>query len=237
MRRRDFIAGLGGAAAMPLVAHAQQRALPLVGIVDMAPGNPLVRAFRAPALAAFRRGLNETGYVEDRNVVIEYHNLGLQFDQLPGLVADLVRRRMAVAFAIGPTVVRGVKAVTETVPIVFYMGEDPVSEGLVASLNRPGGNLTGTTDFVNQLFGKQLQLLAEAAPKAKLFAFLVNPDNPNAEPDAKDVQAAATILGLELRVITARNETELELAFATWRNSGLARCFSASMISAPRQTP
>ncbi len=210
--RREFIAGLGGAAAAwPLAARAQQRALPLVGIVDMV---EVVRQPRQQALSAFRRGVNETGYIEGRNVAIEYHTVGMQFDRVSGLAADLLRRRVAVIFAIGPPVVREIRAQSMTIPMVFVVGEDPVKEGLVASLNRPGGNTTGTTYFTNQLFPKRLQLLREVVPKAKVFAFLVDPNNPNAEPDAKDVQAAATVLGVELRVLTARNEAELEVAFA-----------------------
>ena len=209
--RREFIAGLGGAATWPLAARAQQRALPLVGIVDMV---EVVRQPRQQALSAFRRGVNETGYIEGRNVAIEYHTVGMQFDRVSGLAADLLRRRVAVIFAIGPPVVREIRAQSMTIPMVFVVGEDPVKEGLVASLNRPGGNTTGTTYFTNQLFPKRLQLLREVVPKAKVFAFLVDPNNPNAEPDAKDVQGAAKVLGVELRVLTARNEAELEVAFA-----------------------
>jgi putative tryptophan/tyrosine transport system substrate-binding protein len=210
MRRREFIAGLG-AAAWPLAARAQQPALPLVGIVDMVDS---IGPVRQQALSAFRRGLNETGYIEGRNVAIEYHTVGLQFDRVSGLAAELLRRRVAVIFAIGPLVVREIRAQSMTIPIVFFVGEDPIKEGLVASLNQPGDNTTGTTNFTNQLFAKRLQLLREVVPKAKVFAFLVHPNNPNAEPDAKDVQAAATVLGVELRVLTARNEAELEVAFA-----------------------
>jgi putative tryptophan/tyrosine transport system substrate-binding protein len=218
--RREFIAGLGGAAAWPLAVRAQQRALPLVGIVDMVEGGTSFRQtgsvgpMRQQAFSAFRRGLNETGYIEGRNVAIEYHTVGLQFDRVSGLATDLLRRRVAVIFAIGPLVVRQIRAQSMTIPIVFFVGEDPVKEGLVASLNRPGGNTTGTTNFTNQLFAKRLQLLREVVPKAKVFAFLVDPNNSNAEPDAEDVQAAATVLGVELRVLTARNEAELEVAFA-----------------------
>jgi putative tryptophan/tyrosine transport system substrate-binding protein len=147
-------------------------------------------------------------------VAIEYHTVGTQFDRVSGLAADLLRHRVAVIFAIGPVVVREIRAQSMTIPIVFYVGEDPVKEGLVASLNRPGGNTTGTTDFTNQVFAKRLQLLREVVPKAKVFTFLVNPDNSNAGPDATDVQAAAAVLGVELRVLTARNEAELEVAFA-----------------------
>src|SRR5215467_13190689 len=212
MRRREFIAGLVGAVvARPLGARAQQPGLPLVGIIDMGRvGAP----FRVQAYPAFHRGLNETGYIEGRNVAIEYHTVGTQFDRVSGLTADLLRRGVAVIFAIGPVVVREIRAQSMTIPIVFYVGEDPVKEGLVATLNRPGGNTTGATDFSNQLFAKRLQLLREVVPKAKVFAFLVDPNNSNAEPDAKDVQAAAAVLGMELRVLTVRNEAELEVAFA-----------------------
>ena len=230
MRRREFIAGLGAAASPPLwpvAARAQQPALPLVGIVDNAgveggtePPTPL----RQQALAAFRRGLNETGYIEGRNVAIEYHTVGTQFDRVSGLAADLLRRRVAVIFAIGPPVVREIRAQSMTIPIVFYVGEDPVKEGLVASLNRPGGNTTGATDFSNQLFAKRLQLLREVVPKAKVFAFLVDPNNPNAEPDAKDVQAAAAVLGVELRVLTARTKPSWKWLLQLWMNSGSAAC-------------
>jgi putative ABC transport system substrate-binding protein len=209
VRRRDFIVGLGGAAAWPAAAWAQQRAMPVVGILDIA--SPSVRTL---PLMAFRRGLNETGYVEGRDVAIEYRGFENQWDRLPGLAADLVRRQVAVIFGIGPPVVRALKAQTATIPIVFFVGEDPVKEGLVASFNRPGGNVTGTTNFQNQLFGEQMGLLAQAVPKATVLAFLVNPDNPNAEPDTKDAQAAANALGRELRVLTARNDDELEMAFA-----------------------
>jgi putative tryptophan/tyrosine transport system substrate-binding protein len=143
MNRREFIGGLGGAAIWPLVARAQQPGLLLVGIVDMVDE---LRPLRQQALLAFRRGLNETGYIEGRNVAIEYHTVGLQFDRVSGLTADLLRRGAAVIFAIGPVAVREIRAQSMTIPIVFFVGEDPVKEGLVASLNRPGGNTTGTTE-------------------------------------------------------------------------------------------
>jgi putative tryptophan/tyrosine transport system substrate-binding protein len=210
--RREFIAGLGGTVvAWPLAARAQQQALPLVGIVDI---TTLGISFRQQALSAFRRGLNETGYIEGRNVAIEYHTVAMQLDRVSGLAADLLRRRVAVIFAIGPPTVREIRTQSMTIPIIFFVGEDPVKEGLVANLNRPGGNTTGATNLGNLLFAKQLQLLREVVPKAKVFAFLVNPNNPNAEPDAKVAQAAATVLGVELQVLTARNEAELEVAFA-----------------------
>jgi putative ABC transport system substrate-binding protein len=211
MRRRQFITLLGGAAvAWPLAARAQQPALPVVGLLHI--GSP--GACTLP-MAAFHRGLSETGYVEGRNVAIEYRWAEGQFNRLPTLAADLVRRQVAVIFASGPPAVVAAKAQTATIPIVFFVGEDPIKEGLVESLNRPGGNVTGFTNFQNQLFGKQLGLLSEIVPKATVFGLLVNPNNPNAEPDTKDAQVAADTLGRELRVLTARTEGELETAFAT----------------------
>jgi putative ABC transport system substrate-binding protein len=195
MRRREFIAGLG-ATAWPLAAQAQQPAMLIVGILDFVP--PLLRTQQ---MAAFRRGLTETGYVEGRNFAIEYRWFDFQYDRMPELAADLLRHKAAVIFAIGPHAVLALKAQTATIPIVFFMGEDPVKEGLVSSLNRPGGNVTGVTNLENQLFGKQMGLLFEVVPKGTVFAFLVNPDNLNAEPDAKEAQAAAKALGLELRVL------------------------------------
>jgi putative ABC transport system substrate-binding protein len=209
MKRREFIAGLGSTAAWPLVARAQQAAMPVIGLLDIAP--PTLRTL---PITAFHRGLNDIGYVEGRNVAIEYRWLENQFDRLPGLAADLVRRQVDVIFAIGPPVVLAIKAQTATIPIVFYVGEDPVKEGLVASLNRPGGNVTGITNFTNQLHGKQLELLRDTLPKATAFALLVNPNNPNAEPDTKNALSAAAALGRQLRVLKARDEGELEAAFA-----------------------
>jgi putative ABC transport system substrate-binding protein len=210
MKRRDFITLLGGAAAAtwPLVARAQQ-ALPVIGFLSR--GSPGVYA---ASLAGLRQGLNETGYAEGRNVAIEYRWAEDQFDRLPAMAAELVRRQVAVIFANAPPAVLAAKAATATIPIVFSMGEDPIREGLVASLNRPGGNVTGFSYFANQLFGKRLGLLRDVAPKATALAILVNPANPNADPDAKDAQAAASALGRELRVMRARTESDIEIAFA-----------------------
>jgi putative tryptophan/tyrosine transport system substrate-binding protein len=146
-------------------------------------------------------------------VAIEYRWVAGQYDRYPALAADLVRRRVTVIFANGPIGVRAAQAATATIPIVFTMGEDPVKEGIVASLNRPGGNVTGFSDFDNQLTGKRLSLLRHAVPKAAVFGLLVNPTNPNAESDIKDAQAAADALAWELRVLTASTERELEAAF------------------------
>jgi putative ABC transport system substrate-binding protein len=166
-------------------------------------------------LAGFRQGLSQAGFVDGRTVTIESRWAESQFDRLPMLTADLLRLQAGVFFANGPPAVRAIRAQSATVPIVFFMGEDPVKEGLVKSLNRPGGNITGVTNFQNQLFGKQLGLLREILPKATVFAFLINPRNPNAEPDTNDARTAAVAIGQELRVFAASTEGDLRLAFAT----------------------
>jgi putative ABC transport system substrate-binding protein len=209
LRRRQFITLLGGAAAWPMVAHGQQLAMPLIGYLD-----PWSAEGHRPELTAFRRGLNEVGFVESRNVMIEYRWADGWVDRLPAMTADLLRRQIAVIFAYGAPAVVAAKAHTTDIPIVFFVGEDPVKEGFVASLNRPGGNVTGVTNWQNQLYGKQLGLLREIAPKATAFAFLVSPNNPNADPDSKDATVAANGLGLVLQVLRARNGTEIESAFA-----------------------
>jgi putative tryptophan/tyrosine transport system substrate-binding protein len=153
--------------------------------------------------------------VEGRNVAFEYRSSEGHYDRLPALAAEFVRRQVAVIYAGGAPAARAAKAATTTIPIVFTMGEDPVKEGLVASLNRPGGNITGYSNFNNQLVSKRLELLREIAPKAEVLGLLVNPTNPNADPDTKDVQAAADALGLRLQVLKASTERELETAFAS----------------------
>jgi putative tryptophan/tyrosine transport system substrate-binding protein len=209
MRRRDFVTLLGGAAAWPLAAHAQQPAMSVIGYLNMRHA-----AADQAELNAFRRGLNEVGFIESRNVMIEYRWADGEIDRLPAMTADLLRRQVAVIFAYGAPAVVAAKAHTTDIPIVSFVGEDPVKEGFVASLNRPGGNVTGVTNWQNQLYGKQLGLLREIAPKATAFAFLVNPNNPNADPDSKDATTAANGLGLVLQVLRARNGTEIESAFA-----------------------
>jgi putative tryptophan/tyrosine transport system substrate-binding protein len=208
IRRRDFISLLSGAAAWPMAARAQQRPMPVIGVLIM--GYP--RSY-APMLTGFHQGLGETGFVEGRNVSIEYRWAEGQFERIPMLAADLVQSRVAVIFTGGPPPVRALKTVTTTIPVVFSMGEDPVKEGLVANLNRPGGNITGYSYFANLLFGKKLGLLHECVPKDAAFGLLVNPENPNAEPDTKDAQIAADALGRHLHVFEAKTERDFDPAF------------------------
>jgi putative tryptophan/tyrosine transport system substrate-binding protein len=211
MRRRDFIKGIAGSAvAWPRVAGAQGQALPVVGalVIDSA-------SFCAQPLDGFHQGLHNMGYFEGRNISIEYRWADSQGERLRALAADLVGHHVTVIFAGGPPAVRAAEAQFPTLPIVFEMGEDPVKEGLIASLSRPGGHITGAVNFQNQLFAKQMGLLQEIAPRATLFGFLVNPSNPNAEPDIKETRAAAEALGLKVLVLETKTERDFEPAFAT----------------------
>jgi putative ABC transport system substrate-binding protein len=211
MKRREFIALVGGAASWPFVARGQQPVTPLVGLFSV--GSSGANTYSMPG---FRQGLSETGFDEGRTVAIEYRWGEGRFDRLPAFAIDLVNRRAAVIFANGPPAVRAAMAATTTIPIVFSMGEDPVKEGVVASLNRPSGNVTGFTTFTNQLFSKRLSLLADTAPTAVL-GLLINPNNPNAYPDAGDAQLAAKGLGRQLEVLTATTENDFEAVFAAIR--------------------
>jgi putative ABC transport system substrate-binding protein len=212
MKRREFITLLGGVAATwPLAASAQQPAMPVIGFLS----SGLPGAF-ARQVAGFRRGLQEAGYVEGQNVAIEYRWAEGQYDRLPELASDLVRRQVAIIVATGGSVsAMAAKAITGTIPIVFTSGGDPVRMGLVASINRPGGNVTGVSLFTSALAAKRLALLHELVPTATVIAMLVNPTNPNAEPDTKEVETAARTMGLQLIVLRASNESDLGKVFGT----------------------
>ena len=212
IRRREFIILLGGgpAAAWPPAARGQQPAIPVVGFVNAGSSDPLLAA-------AFRKGLNEAGYFEGQNVLVEYHWLEGQFDRLPALMADLVRRRVAViATPAGDFASLAAKAATTTTPIVFGVSDDPVKLGLVASLARPGGNLTGVNFFATEYAAKRLALLHELVPKAARIAVLVNPANvPATESTLQVLPEAARAMGLQIQVLKASTTREIEAAFAT----------------------
>ena len=212
MRRRDFITLLGGAAAWPLAARAQQPAMPVIGFLHGK--SPDTNADR---LRAFRQGLKDTGYVEGENVAITFGWAENQIAQLPGLAAELVRRRVAVIATTGGVApALAAKAATTTIPIVFAVPEDPVRLGLVASLARPGGNLTGVNFFTTEVAAKRLELLRELVSAATRVAVLVNPTGPNAATTLSDVESAARAMGLQIRVLNASTSPEIDAAFATF---------------------
>ena len=216
MRRREFITPLGGAAAAwPLAARAQQRAMPVVGVLS---GIDL----DDHQSDAVRRGLDEAGYVPGKNVAVEYRSAQGQYDRLPALAADLVHRRVAVIITmLGTMAGLSAKAATTTIPIVFAHGSDPVKAGLVASLNRPGGNVTGVTFLVNVLAAKRLGLLRELMPSMTMVGDLVNPTNPNSEGETADMLSAAHALGLQLYIVKASTEQEIDAAFASFVQLGV----------------
>ena len=212
MRRREFITLLSGAAATwPVAVRAQQPALPVVGLLSI--GDPIGYA---PIAAAFRQGLSESGYVEARNVAIEYRWAEHQNHRLPGLAADLVRRQVTVIATIGGTpATLAAKAATTTIPIVFYSAFDPIKVGLVTSLNRPGGNVTGVTSLGVEVGPKRLELMHELAPGITSIVLLVNPTSPVAETQSMELLDVARNLGLQLQVLRASSEREFETAFTT----------------------
>ena len=212
MQRRQFIRLLGGAAtAWPLATRAQQPAMPVIGFIRDGSAEPNARY-----AAAFRKGLNETGYVEGQNVTVEYHWLEGQYDRLPALLADLVRRQVAVIATPGTLLAQAAKAATTVIPIVFSVGEDPVKLGLVGSLARPGGNVTGINFFVQEAVAKRLRLLHEMVPKAVHVAVLVNPRNPSVvETTVREVQKAAPTMGLQVQILNASTVSEIDAVFAT----------------------
>jgi ABC-type uncharacterized transport system substrate-binding protein len=210
MRRRDFVMLVGGAAAWPLAARAQQqRAMPVVGVLDSGSADP--KAF----LGSFWQGLAEAGYVEGQNVVLEYRSAEGQYDRLPELAADLVRRQVsAIAIPSSTPASLAAKAATTTIPIVFGVGDDPVKLGLVASLARPGGNLTGINFFSSELAAKRLELLREMVPAATRVAALVDPAFPLTESFVRDVETAAHAMGLQIQIFNAKTNSEINSAFA-----------------------
>jgi putative ABC transport system substrate-binding protein len=212
MRRRDLFALLGGAAVpWPLAARAQQKAMPVIGFLNSTSPAPT-----APLVAAFVQGLSETGYIEGQKLTIEYRWAEGRYDRLPALAADLVDRKVdLIATGGGIPSIRAAKNATSTIPIVFQVGTDPVAEGLVANLARPGGNLTGVSFLIVELMPKRLELLSELVPQARALALLVNPDNSNAKSIIRDIQEAARAKGMQIHILKAGTESEIDAAFAS----------------------
>jgi putative tryptophan/tyrosine transport system substrate-binding protein len=211
MRRREFITLLGGAAAWPLAARAQQPAMPTIGFLGS--GSP---GTYTPLVVGFRQGLKEAGYVEGLNAAIEFRWAEGQYDRFPELVAELVRNRVAVIATFGPGAALAAKAATTTIPIVFTGGFDAVQLGLVASLNRPGGNVTGVNFLANALEAKRLGILHDLVPQSTVIGTLLNPANASAEVQSRNMKEAASALGLQLRVATASTERDIDAAFANF---------------------
>jgi ABC-type uncharacterized transport system substrate-binding protein len=208
--RRELIMLLGGAMTAASALRAQQKAMPVIGLLRSGSSD-----WNSPYGAAFRQGLSETGYLEGQNVAIEFQSVEGRYDQLPVLVADLVGRKVDVIAISGMPSALAAKSATSRIPIVFIVGTDPVAEGLVASLARPGGNLTGVTFMATELMPKRLELLSELVPRATVMALLVNPNNASAEPQIRDVQEAARAKGVQLHVLKASTGSEIDAAFAT----------------------
>jgi putative tryptophan/tyrosine transport system substrate-binding protein len=211
MRRREFIVGIGSAVAWPVVARAQQPAMPVVGYLGT--GSPELTAY---LLSSFLKGLGEAGFVEGQNVKIDYRWANNEYDRLPQFAADLIRRQVAVIATPFSTVAAAIaKAATTTIPIVFSIAGDPVQLGLVPSLNRPGGNITGVANLNVELGSKRLGLLHELVPTATVFALLVNPNNPYTASSITDLEAAAAAIGRSIKVLTASTDGEIDAAFAS----------------------
>jgi putative ABC transport system substrate-binding protein len=211
MQRREAIAILAGAAAAwPLALRGQQKSMPVVGLLDAGLPGPIT-----PFLAAFRQGLGQTGYVEGQNLAIEYRYAEGHYDRSPALAADLVGRKVDVIAAIGTVSALAAKSATSTIPIVFMGVSDPVGSGLVANLARPGGNFTGFSNLISQLMPKRFELLSELVPEARVIALLVNPNAPNNDAIIRDVQEAARAKGVQLRILKAGTEGEIDAAFAS----------------------
>ena len=225
MRRREFFSLVGGTAVLPLAARAQQLALPVIGFLSAE-----TLGLFADRLRAFQQGLKEGGYVEGQNVSIEYRWADGQYDRLPALAGELVRRRVAVIVTLGSApAALAAKAATPTIPIVFFTGGDPLALGLVPSLNRPGGNVTGVTSLNVEVGPKRVELLHEVVPAASLVALLVNPTSPNlAESTTRDAQAATRILGLKLEVLHASTERDFETVFES-----LSRLGAGALVIGP----
>jgi putative ABC transport system substrate-binding protein len=221
--RRRFVAGFGGASlAWPLAARAQQPAkeatMPVIGFLT---GLPAASALGAAQIKAFNKGLSETGFIEGQNVAIEYRYAEGQYDRLPALAADLVGRKVSVLATLGGVLpALAGKAATTTIPIVFFMGSDPIKAGVVTSLNRPEGNVTGVSFLINSLGTKRLELLSQMVPKASTIGILANPTNPDAEIEIRDGQTAAQALGRKLIVVNASTENDFEAVFATLADRG-----------------
>jgi putative tryptophan/tyrosine transport system substrate-binding protein len=233
MKRRDFIKVLAGSAmTWPLAARAQQSAMQIVGFLRSTSLAPLQNL-----VVTFGQGLKEAGFVEGQNVAIEYRYADNQLDRLPALVADLIRLPVAV-IVVNSGAALAAKAATTTIPIVFAAGDDPVKSGLVASLNRPGGNITGVTYLSSTLGAKRLELLRQLVPKATIIAMLVNPGGHNTEPERKDVQAAARVIGLQLITLDVSNDRDIETAFATLVKGGAGALLvgSGAYLNAKRET-
>jgi putative tryptophan/tyrosine transport system substrate-binding protein len=231
MQRREFITLIGGAAAWPLAARAQQPAMPVIGFLRSAP-----LADAAHLVTAFRQGLKDAGFVEGRNVAVEYRSAENHLDRLPALAAELIRRPVAVI--VGNNIAAlAAKAATTTVPIVFADGSDPVALGLVASLNQPGGNVTGVVFFAGVLGAKRLDLLRQLVPKATTIAMLVNPNSPDAVSERSDVQAAALAIGQQLLVLDVSSDRDIETAFATFvqRGAGALLVGSGGFMNSHRE--